>query len=189
MSGLVVAGIVASFQIAGLTPLPAKLPAKCAALAVPPASAKISAPAFAAHISVANCLAEIEMNTATVTPDLGSIERLDKAVAPALAILDNVILVGDPYARMTALDAKRDLYVSVVVRERSSETREDAASRARLELAVAPWLADATDTIVAMTELAHQHPQLVRRDSFMAGVVARIPADRAATSATASRLP
>src|SRR5436853_2487088 len=143
------AAAAAPFAVAGLAPLPAKLPAKCAALAVVPASAKISGPAFAARVSVANCLAEQAMSDATVTPDVSSIERLGTAVAPAFAILDNVILVGDPYARMVALDAKRDLYVGMVVCERASETREDAASRALLELAVAPWLADATDTIVA----------------------------------------
>lgn len=205
MQRLVVAAIVpalaygagmaaaAPFHVVGLEPLPHDLPAKCAALATPPASAKIAGPVLAAHVSAANCLAEITIARTDATPDEGSITRLGNAMAPAIAILDNVISVGDPYWRMVALDAKRDLYVGMVVRERDSESTAiegDVAARGRIEVAVAPWLADASDALVAMADLARQHPQLAKRDQVVSGVIARIPEERSASaSATASRLP
>lgn len=154
MKRLLVTAIVISSSSAfanPLAPLPAKLPNNCASLAVVPASATIPGPTLAAHVSVANCLAEAAMNALTISPDALSISRLDAAVAPSVAILDDVISTGDPYYKKVAQEAKLDLYDSMIVRERASRTKSDVASIDALETKLDPWraLADRAANAIA----------------------------------------
>jgi hypothetical protein len=116
-----------------------------------PASATIPGPALAAHVSVANCLAEAAMNALTISPDALSISRLDAAVAPSVAILDDVIAAGDAHYRTIAEAAKLDLYDSMIVRERASRTKSDVASIDALETKLDPWraLADRAANAIA----------------------------------------
>jgi hypothetical protein len=156
-----------------LAPLPRTLPERCEPLAKLPASATIPGPALAAHVSVATCMAVVAMNEIAPAPDDASIARLNAAVAPSLALLDSVIGFGDPYWMIVAQDAKRGLYVAVLVRERSSLREADAHARNALELKLTPWLTEVLRATAAITELAQSDPELARRDPLVAGIVSR----------------
>jgi hypothetical protein len=167
----------------GLAPLPRTLPPRCQPVAQIPASARIPDPALGAHISVANCMAEVAMNALDVQPDAASIARFDAAVAPSLAMLDNVIRVGGPYWNVIAEDARRDLYVGMIVRERQSVT--DAASREDLEARLGPWQDGAARSIDAIAALARSNPELARRNAVIGYVIEHLPAAEARTPRTA----
>lgn len=176
----------APFAMNGLEALPRSLPPRCEPLARIPASAMIATPTFAAHLSVANCMAEAAMNDLKLTIDDASIARLDAAVAPAVALLDRVIQVGDPYWKLVAEDAKRDLYLGMIVRERSIPGLDLVAHEA-LEAKLAPWQAQEEHAIVAMAKLGREHPGLAERDAVIAGVYQRIGEERVAGVAMRSR--
>lgn len=126
------------------------------------------------------------MNDLKLTIDDASIARLDAAVAPAVALLDRVIQVGDPYWKLVAEDAKRDLYLGMIVRERSIPGLDLVAHEA-LEAKLAPWQAQEEHAIVAMAKLGREHPGLAERDAVIAGVYQRIGEERVAGVAMRSR--
>jgi hypothetical protein len=116
----------------------AQLPERCRPLAAVPVSAVISDPDFAAHVSVASCLAEEALAAAPMRADAAGVAALDRAVAPALAILDDVIGHGDAHWRAFGEAAKADLYRGLAVRLRASVP--SAGDRSAIEALVAPWL-------------------------------------------------
>lgn len=157
----------------GLSPLPSQLSTRCARLAQIPRSSEIALPVFAAHVSVANCTAEEAMNRLSLAPDDASIDRLNTAVAPSIAMLDEVISAGSPYWKMVAEDAKRDIYVGMVVRMRSSIPDADLAKHDALEPKLARWIDEGEKSRSAVTALAGQHPEVSGRDVVVAGIVER----------------
>lgn len=171
----------------GLAPLPTSLPPRCQPLAHVPASATIPGPTIAAHVSVANCLAEDAMNALSLSPSAASIAQLNAAVAPSLALLDGVIRTGDPYWELVAQDAKRDLYSSMIVRVRRTLPADDASARASLEPRLTAWQASESRAETAMADLGRAHPDLARRDAVVAGIARRIPDQRKPQMATRSR--
>lgn len=158
----------APLSVPGLAPLPEHLPPRCEPLARVPASATIPGPQLAAHVSVANCLAEDAMNELRLSPDAASIDRLDAAVAPSLALLDGVIVAGDAYWKVIAEDAKRDLYVGMIVRERASIPSGDRVAHDALEPKLAPWQEDTSQAIAAIARLTREDPALSGRDPVIA---------------------
>src|SRR4051812_48694486 len=79
--------------------LPPNTPAKCSALLQ-------GLPAISARISAGNCLARESMKLVPVTrADLETADALATAVAPSIALFDNVIAQGDPYWSILAEDA------------------------------------------------------------------------------------
>jgi hypothetical protein len=140
-----------------LRPLvPAELSARCRALAVVPPSARISDPDFAAHVSVANCMAEEAMSGLALRPDSASIAALDAAAAPSLAILDDVLEHGDARWELVADAAKADLWFGMVVRMRI--VTNDPDDQRELEAKLAPWLDDATQATREANDLAGREP-------------------------------
>lgn len=156
----------------GLTPLPASLPAQCQALAHVPASAQIPRPEISAHVSVANCLAEHQMSSLKLAPTTASIDQMDAAVAPAVAILDGVIATGDPYWMFIAEDAKRDLYTGMIVRQRSTIKSGKIAGHDKLEPQLGCWKANAATAQLAMARILEAHPDVANRDAVTVNVAA-----------------
>jgi hypothetical protein len=134
----------------------AELPAHCQALAVTSPSARIVDPDFAAHISVANCLAEDAMAKLALQPDPASVAALQAAAGPSLAILDDVIDHGDPHWKLLADMAKADLYTGMVVRMRVANS--DPLDHAKLEPRLVPWLDGASRATEQARELALTEP-------------------------------
>ncbi len=160
--------------VAGLPPLPQILPTRCEPLSRVPASATIPGPMIAAHISVANCLAEVAMNELIFAPNTASIEQVDGAVASAVALFDDVIRLGEPYWTVIAQDAKRDLYLGMVIRERASLLAGDPAAHAVLESKLGPWKDDAARAQAAIASVVKANPELGQRDPVIGHAVARV---------------
>jgi hypothetical protein len=125
-------------------------------------------------------MAVVAMNELVPAPDDASIARLNAAVAPSMALLDSVIGAGDPYWIIVAQDAKRGLYVGMLVRERASLRDADFHARDALEVKLAPWLTEASRATVAITQLGRSDPELAKRDPLVAGIVSRAIGERGA---------
>ncbi|HEU4733463.1 MAG TPA: hypothetical protein VFT22_36470 [Kofleriaceae bacterium] len=171
----------------GLPAMPSDLPARCAELSHVPESAQIPGPQLAARISVANCMAEEAMNALALSPDAGSIHKLDAAVAPSLALLEAVIARGDPYWSVIAEDAMRDLYVGMVVRERRSIPGGNVAALAAFEPLLAPWRDAAAHASGRITELAEANPSLAKQDRVIGAVIAHADEERRITRSASLR--
>lgn len=183
LAPLVALGVAASASprdAAGLPPLSCPLPAACQALAEAPASATIPGPSLAARVSAANCFASHAMDAAAVTPDAASLRRLEASVAPSLAMLDQVIASGDPYWKLVAMDAQRDIYTGMVVRARTASS-DTPAARAALEPQLAPWQQDADAKITAMADILRTNPELAQRDPVIAFVARGVEHAQVAT--------
>jgi len=151
-----------------LSALPTNLSPRCAELARVPADAKIMTPRIAAQVSVANCTAEEAMNKLTLAPTDASIAQLNAAVSPSLALLDDVVTnVNDPYWKIIATDAKRDLFSSMVVRQRNSISGVNMAARDALEPKLVAWQARAASAGPSVPQLSRAHPDLASRDQVI----------------------
>ena len=129
----------------------ADLPERCQPLARVPPSSQIADTDFAAHISVANCLARERLAQAQLHPDRASIASLDMLAQPSIAILDDVLAHGDAFWRRAADAAKADLLVGMVVRMRA--VANDPQDHAGIEPKLAMWMDRASRT-VAEAEMA-----------------------------------
>jgi len=148
----------------------AELPERCRDLARVPASV-IPDPDMAAHVSVANCMAEEAMARLVLQPDAPSIAALDGSAQPSVEILDDVITHGSPRWQLIADTAKADLYRGMTVRMRIAMSGRDAPDS--VEASLATWLASASRASraaadVARTESLRDDP-VVR--SLLAGLV------------------
>lgn len=177
MVGVAAAAPVSSPKLA---PLPQALPKGCEPLAKLPASATIPGPALSAHISVAKCMAMVAMDEITPAPDDVAIERLNLAVAPSIVLLDSVIGAGDPYWVLVAQDAKRGLYIGMIVRVRTSLVNADSRAHDALEVKLAPWQTEASRATRAIIELDRSDPELAKRDPVVAGILSRAAGERRA---------
>ena len=163
-----------------LAPLPQALPKRCEPLAQLPASATIPGPALSAHVSVARCMAMVAMGEIVAAPDDASIARLNAAVAPSIVLLDSVIGAGDSYWVMVAQDAKRGLYIGMIVRVRASLVDADSRAHDALEVKLAPWQTEVSRATRAIIELDRSDPELAKRDPVVAGVLSRALGERGA---------
>ncbi|MGH7633487.1 MAG: hypothetical protein ACRENC_07135 [Gemmatimonadaceae bacterium] len=177
MGGVAMASPVASPKLA---PLPQALPKRCEPLAKLPASATIPGPALSAHVSVAKCMAMVAMDDIAPAPDDVAIARLNVAVAPSIVLLDSVIGAGDPYWVLVAQDAKRGLYIGMIVRVRASLVNADSRAHDALEVRLAPWQTEASRATRAIIELDRSDPELARRDPVAAGIMSRAIGERGA---------
>ena len=98
--------------------VPSELPASCRDHAAVPTTATTVDPDFAAHVSVASCLAETAMADLALQPDDVSLTSLDVAAAPSLEILEDVRAHGEDHWKAIADDRKADLLLGMVVRMR-----------------------------------------------------------------------
>ena len=130
-----------------------ELPERCKQLADVPASATISDPAFAAHVSVANCRAEEAMAQVALRPDAVSIAALDAAARPSVEILDDVIAHGTARWRLLADTAKADLYRGMAVRMRVAMSGREAPTS--VEASLTSWLDRASRASHDASDVAH----------------------------------
>jgi hypothetical protein len=127
--------------------------------------------AFSARISLASCIAERAVAPLKLCDCGESIQSLDRAVAPALAILDDVIAAADPATQVIAEHAEGELHAGLVTRMLTTLPRvaSDASEaeialhdlRARtLDLQLAAWREAALASFQHVVELAKEHPAL-----------------------------
>jgi len=171
--------LLASSAVAGAPQpnvgLPSNLnvPARCEPVAEVPHSARTAEPAFSARISAASCTAGEKLSGLPLTDDDASIERVDEAVAPMIAALDEIIAQGDPYAQLAAAYTKGDLLLGLQQRMRASippmtsrmslDAVKDIEQRHRaLEPKLLRWHKEGTTAFRRVMETARENPKLSR---------------------------
>jgi hypothetical protein len=154
-----------------LTPILAdELPARCRPIAKQASAANLGV-ALGARISLANCMASEELAPLQLCDCADSILEMDNAVAPAVALLDEVAHAGDAHTELLAEHARGELYTSMRIRMAKTiptpdSTEESLALRdarqALLETQLVPW----SETIDAAAErvlaIAKANPALAK---------------------------
>lgn len=156
--------------VPSVTPIdPSAVPEACRALAqraVAPGPAALSA-----RISLAVCMADRAVAPLALCDCGESILAVDTAAEPALALLDEVIDVGDPASQVIAEHAEGELHAGFAVRLLATlpALRPDASPaevalremrRQTLDAQLAPWRDAATRSFQRVVELARAHPEL-----------------------------
>jgi hypothetical protein len=150
-----------------LPPLPVNPPSQCVAL-------MSQLPAVGARISTANCLARERLSMTPVTvANLETANALATAVAPSIALYDNVIALHDPYWSIIAEDARRDTYESLAVRLRNAVQPDDQLGRVQAELLVSNWLDNVNLAALTITAIAQANPELANHNSTIAAITNR----------------
>lgn len=125
-----------------------------------------------ARIALASCIADASMQPLKLIDGQESVLAIETAVAPALALLDNVIDVGDAAVKIVALRTRADLYgqmgakMMTTVPPLMTNTPEAAALRDTrkqiLEGMVEPWKELSRSNHQAIVDLGRHHPELVK---------------------------
>jgi hypothetical protein len=188
ISRLVPAAILALSGIAYAAPpppevpvLPPNTPARCS-------EALRRLPAMSARISAGNCIARESLKLVPVTDaNLETANALAAAVAPAIALFDNVIASGDPYYSMLAEDSKRDIYQGMVVRLRRAVQPDDRMARIQADALVANWEDNVANSTVRITDLAEKDPDAANADPVISAITQRATTEEATQIATRGR--
>jgi hypothetical protein len=129
------------------------------------------AAALSARISLASCLADKAIASLQLCDCGASIQEIDAAAAPALALLDEAFNVGEPATQVIAAHAKGQLYTGFAVRlvgtlpaVNPGASDAEAALRGMraqtLEAQLAPWREAAAAAFQRALEIAKAHPEL-----------------------------
>jgi hypothetical protein len=160
--------------------LPPNTPARCSQV-------MLKEPAMKARIAAGNCLARESLKLVPVTEaNLETANALATAVAPAMALFDNVIAQGDPYYSMLAEDAKRDVYEGMAVRLRRAVQPDDEVASIEADMLVANWLDNVALSTVRITELAENDPDAANRDPVISAITQRATTEEATQISTRS---
>lgn len=158
--------------------LPPNTPERCSQL-------MLKEPAMKARIAAGNCLARESLNLVPVTEaNLETANALATAVAPAIALFDNVIAQGDPYYSMLAEDAKRDTYEGMAVRLRRAVRPGNEVASIKADMLVANWLDNIALSTVQITALAAKHPDAANADPVVTAITQQAASDEATQIAT-----
>ena len=135
------------------------LPQECRAVAAVPVHRRDDGPLYAAMTSAASCAASVRMAQVKVEPTDASARALGDAVAPSLALLDQVIASGDRDSKIIALHAKGDLLSGIAIRLTGAVqlTTDQAAYTRRTDDALAlarPWLDKGSEAFAQLARLA-----------------------------------
>ena len=153
--------------------LPPNTPARCSQV-------MLKEPAMKARIAAGNCLARESLKLVPVTEaNLETANALATAVAPAIALFDNVIAQGDPYYSILAEDAKRDIYEGMAVRLRHAAQPGDSVARIEADMLVANWLDNIALSTVQITALADKHPDAANADPVITAITDRAAREEA----------
>jgi hypothetical protein len=151
--------------------LPPNTPGRCSQL-------MLKEPAMKARIATGNCLARESLKLVPVTEvSLETADALATAVAPAIALFDNVIAQGDPYYSMLAADAKRDVYDGMAVRLRRAVQPDDRVESIEADMLVANWLDNVALSTVQVAALAEKHPDAAHADPVITAITERAASD------------
>jgi hypothetical protein len=151
----------------------AETPEACRTWSDDIAAAKTDRLRVAARVSLAHCLLAERLRGIELQGDDASMKKLADAVAPTLAILDQVMQVSDPAQQIIAAQAKGDVYDAMVVRMRNT-------GRNGLEAQLAPWSRAANAAYADATRIAKQHPELANANPVVASAVREAEAHLAA---------
>lgn len=154
-------------------PVDLNVPERCQAVSQVPHSSRTAEPALAARVSAASCTAEQKLAGLPLTDSEASMQRVNDAVAPVIAALDEVIAQGDPYAQLVAAYTKGDLLLGLQERMRASippmtsqmslQTVKDIEQRHRaLEPRLSRWGKEGRTALLRVLATARDNPKLSR---------------------------
>lgn len=149
-----------------------RVPEPCKPLAKQ-ALAQSLAAALTARVSLASCMADRAIAPLALCDCAESILAVDTAVAPAIAVLDNVIEVGDPAMQVIAEHTEGKLYAGFAARllETLPKPGPGAADtelalrdlrKQTLDAQLAPWREAAMAAFQHVVEIARAHPEVAR---------------------------
>lgn len=159
---------------------PAAVPERCQPLAKQAVAPNLPA-ALSARISLASCMAEQSVAQLSLCDCGESIVAVDAAVAPAIAVLDDVIEKADPATQIIAEHAQGELYTSLANRMLGTLPKLAAAAppaelalndlrRKTLDAQLAPWREASVTAHTHVVELATAHPDVAARPVVSAAV-------------------
>jgi hypothetical protein len=148
----------------------ATVPASCRTLANQAAAPNVPA-ALTARIALAGCLSDQAIAALSLCDCGESIAAVDTAVAPAIAILDDVIGNADPATQVLAEHAEGALYVSFSQKllatlpkvgpdASEAETSLREMRRQTLDAQLAPWREAAMTSFQHVVEAVKAHGEL-----------------------------
>ncbi len=157
----------------------AALPESCRTIAKQ-ASAVSLQTALSARVSLASCLADINLAPLALLDCQDSVLAVEAATAPSFELLDGVIAAGDLTAKLIAEHAKGELYTSMAIRMKSTiPAASDAASIALhdsrvsiLDTLLAPWRDSANAAFEHVVAIAKANPELVKNPVVKTAVAA-----------------
>jgi hypothetical protein len=146
------------------------VPDACKPLANQAQAPRLAA-ALSARISLASCLADKAVAALSLCDCGASIQEVDAAAAPALALLDEAFNVGDAATQVIAAHAKGQLYTGFAVRlvgtlppvspgASDAETALRGMRAQTLEAQLAPWREAAAAAFQRALDTAKAHPEL-----------------------------
>ncbi len=137
------------------------------------ASAADLAVAYSTRIALASCMAERAVAPLALCDCGASVVAIDAAVAPAIALLDDVIASAEPTLQAVAEDTEGQLYAGFAIRMRGTVPAVGPNASAAevmlrdmraqtLEAQLAPWHEAAMASFEHVVELAKAHPEITR---------------------------
>lgn len=129
--------------------------------------------AVSSRISLASCMADRAVAPLTLCDCGDSIQAVDAAIAPAVAILDDAIAAGDPASQAIGNHSEGQLYAGLAVRLHATVPKVNPAANPEevalhdvrtetLEAQLAPWREAAATAFQAVIEVAKAHPDVAR---------------------------
>jgi hypothetical protein len=157
-----------------------EVPAACREIAQRADSATASH-ARSARVSLAICIAHEQSRAIAVCDCEDSVHQLDEAIAPAIALLDELVGGDDVAWQVVAIHTKGELYTELASRVFAAVpavppgSPEEAVSLhdLRVQLVqplIQPWLERARDLFGEVERIAAQHPELAKNPTADAAV-------------------
>jgi hypothetical protein len=136
--------------------------------------------ALSARISLAGCISDATFSELTLIDGTDSVTALDEAVAPSLAMLDEVVVAAaDPVTQVMATHAKVALYQNMTNRMVQTVTATDASAdgqalqemrRQIVQGLIGPWREKRMELYAAIDEIAKANPTILRNPVALAAI-------------------
>jgi hypothetical protein len=156
-----------------------ELPAACRDLGKL-ASSPRPAQALSARISLSSCLIEQKMKALVLCDCEQSVNDINTAAAPSLALLDEVFALGDPTNKILARQAQGDLLQSFATRILATVPAPMDGSQSAIALRetrlglitplVDPWFVRARTAYAEIDRIARANPQLAKNPAVLMAV-------------------
>lgn len=136
--------------------------------------------ALSARISLASCLVEQRLKSVVLCDCEQSVIDINAASAQSIALLDEVVQVGDPATKVLALHTKGDLLTSFATRILATVPPPIDANEASITLHdtrlalirphVVPWQTTARSAYQELDRIARANPTLAKNAAVLAAV-------------------
>jgi hypothetical protein len=138
------------------------------------------AQALSARISLAGCLVEQSVRTLQLCDCEQSVNEVEAAASPSIALLDEVFAAGDPAMKILARQAEGDMLQGFATRLLATvpplvDTNESAVALRELRLnmltpLVNPWFVRARSAYTELDRIAREHPELAKNRAVLIAV-------------------